>query len=76
MMPVAVTVIRSIPFRPTVIGAVLVLPALSFHLASRVPLRVMISALAGSGLVNVLRRSEPIVSLPFSIRLAARQSGS
>src|SRR5262245_12487740 len=55
----AVMVMRCCPSRPVVIGMVKVLPSAFFHRANRSPLRVMISALGGSGLVAVLRNTVP-----------------
>src|SRR5579859_4319370 len=56
---------RSPPALPTVTGAVRALPFASLHFARRWPLRMMISAPAGSGFVNVFLNTVPTVHLPF-----------
>src|SRR5262249_27684450 len=56
---------RSAPSLPTVSSAVRVLPLRSFQRARRSPLRVMISAPVGRGLVTCFRKTVPTIHLPF-----------
>src|SRR5262249_10228677 len=55
-------------------GAVRVFPFVSRQRASFSPLRVMISASAGNGLVTVLRYTEPM-SVPLSLEILPHASG-
>src|SRR5262249_30180734 len=66
------TTIRSLPSFPTVSAAVRVRPFESLHRAHRSPLRVKISAPAGSGFVTVFLKTAPMNYLPLPVGWANR----